>query len=129
VQVESGISPIQKSPTILQDGIEYTVLHQNKRFIKYRLGFTWTPQGIVAGTSVGSIVRGPVTQAPVFSIVTNMFPSRENEIWQLTYKIEILWLSSAIYSKIYSFESENCLLLIASLLYAMFYGFILSDIY
>jgi len=48
---------IQKSPTILQDGIEYTVLHQNKRFIKYRLGFTWTPQGIVAGTSVGSIVR------------------------------------------------------------------------
>lgn len=33
---------------------------------------------------------GPVTQAPVFSIVTNMFPSRENEIWLLTYKIEIL---------------------------------------
>jgi hypothetical protein len=105
VQVESWTSPIQKSPTILQHGIEYTVLHQNKRFIKYRLGFTWTPQEIVAGTSVGSIVRGPVTQAQVFSIVTSMFPWHENEIWLLTYKIsfEILWPSSAIYS----FEIEN----------------------
>lgn len=105
VQVESGISPIPKSPTILQHGIEYTVFHQNKRFIKYRVGFTWTPQGIVAGTSVGSIVKGPVTQAQVFSIVTNMFPSHENEIWLLTYKItfEIIWPSSAIYS----FEIEN----------------------
>lgn len=50
---------------------------------------------------------GPVTQAPVFSIVINMFPSREKEIWLLTLKIEILWLSSAMYSKIYSFEIEN----------------------
>lgn len=109
MQVESGASPIQKSPTILQHGIEYTILHQNKRFIKYRLGFKWTPQGIVAGTSVRSIVRGPVTQAQVFSIVTNMFPSHENEIWLLTYKItfEILWPSSDIYSTIYSFEIEN----------------------
>ena len=97
--------------TFLQDEIEYTVLHQNKRFIKYRLGFTWTPQGIVAGISVGSIVRGPVTQAPVFSIVTNMFPSRENEIRQLTYKIEILhllYIARYIAMKLKILPSFNC---------------------